>query len=282
MTVLRTVAEMRHALAPHRHRDVVGFVPTMGALHDGHAALIRAARAASGPVVVSVFVNPTQFTDPSDLAAYPRQEAADLGIAEAAGADYVFAPSAGEMYPDGFATSVDVGGPALGLEADSRPGHFRGVATVCAKLFAIVQPRLAFVGQKDAQQVAVLRQLVRDLNLDLDIRVVPTVRDADGLAMSSRNVRLTSDERHQALAIPRALAAGVAAHARGGDPAAAARAELAGLDVDYARVVRFDRDPTLVIAARVGRTRLIDNVPLDDPARAGLPATIAADRVRHG
>lgn len=282
MTVLRTVAEVRSALAPHRHRDVVGFVPTMGALHEGHAVLIRAARAASGPVVVSVFVNPTQFTDPSDLAAYPRQEAADLAVAETAGADYFFAPSAGEMYPDGFVTSVDVGGPALGLEADFRPGHFRGVATVCAKLFAIVQPRVAFFGQKDAQQVAVLRQLVRDLNLDLEIRVIPTVRDADGLALSSRNVKLTRDERHQALAIPRALAAGVAAHARGGDPAAAARAELTGLDVDYAHVVRFNHEPTLVIAARVGRTRLIDNVPLNDPARAGLQAATAGDGVHSG
>ncbi len=271
MTVLRTVADVRHALAPHRARSVIGFVPTMGALHEGHAALVRAARAASAPVVVSVFVNPAQFTDPADLSAYPRQEAADAVVAAAAGADYFFAPSAAEMYPPAFATTVNVGGPAKGLESDSRPGHFQGVATVCAKLFAIVQPQVAFFGQKDAQQVAVLRRLVRDINADLEIRVAPTVRDRDGLALSSRNARLSSDERVRALAIPRALAAGLAAHARGADPAKTARAVLAGLDVDYVEVVRFDEEPTLVIAARVGRTRLIDNVPLADPARAGLP-----------
>jgi pantoate--beta-alanine ligase len=270
MMTLRTVAAVRRALAPYRAGGAIGLVPTMGALHEGHAALIRAARAGSGPVVVSLFVNPSQFGDPADLAAYPRQESADEAIAAAAGGDFLFAPTAAAMYPDGFATSIDVGGPALGFEGAARPGHFRGVATVCAKLFAIVRPRLAFFGQKDAQQVAVLRQLVRDLDLEIEIRVVPTVRDADGLALSSRNVRLTPEERRRALAIPRALLAGLAAYGRGGDVADAARGALAGLDVDYAAVARFDGEPVLVVAARVGRTRLIDNVPLEDPARAGL------------
>jgi pantoate--beta-alanine ligase len=281
MMVLRTVADLRHALAPHRSRGGIGFVPTMGALHEGHAVLIRAARAGSDPVVVSVFVNPTQFTDPADLTAYPRQEDRDVQIAEAAGASYVFAPPVEEMYPAAFATTVDVGGASLGFEGDYRPGHFQGVATVCVKLFSIVQPRVAFLGQKDAQQVAVLRQVVRDLNLDLEIQVIPTVRDADGLAMSSRNARLSDDERRRALAIPRALAAGLEARAHGGDPADAARRALSGLEVDYADVAHFDGHPTLVIAARAGRTRLIDNVPLDDPARAGLRPVAAAGSTRR-
>jgi pantoate--beta-alanine ligase len=280
MMVLRTTADLRRALAPHRSRGRIGFVPTMGALHDGHAALIRATRAASDPVVVSIFVNPTQFTDPADLTAYPRQESRDVQIAETAGASYVFAPTVDEMYPAAFATTVDVGGPSRGFEGDYRPGHFQGVATVCVKLFSIVQPRVAFFGQKDAQQVAVLRQVARDLNLDLEIQVVPTVRDADGLAMSSRNARLSDDERRRALAIPRALAAGLEAWGHGGDPAAAARAALSGLDVDYAGVAHFDGQPTLVIAARAGRTRLIDNVPLDDPARAGVRPAAAPGSAR--
>jgi pantoate--beta-alanine ligase len=281
MTVLRTAADLRQALAPHRSRGGIGLVPTMGALHEGHAALIRAARAVSHPVVVSVFVNPTQFTDPADLSAYPRQEHEDAQIAADAGASYVFAPSVEEMYPAAFATTVDVGGPARGFEGDYRPGHFQGVATVCVKLFAIVQPRVAFFGQKDAQQVAVLRQVARDLNLDLEIQVVPTVRDPDGLALSSRNARLSPDERRRALAIPRALAAGLDALSHGGDPADAARRALTGLDVDYVEVAHFDGHPTLVIAARAGRTRLIDNVPLDDPARAGLRAVAGARGARR-
>jgi pantoate--beta-alanine ligase len=282
MIVLRAIDETRQALAPHRSRGVIGFVPTMGALHEGHAALVRAARAASGTVVVSVFVNPTQFTDAGDLAAYPRQLDRDADMASAAGADYLLAPSVDQMYPDGFATTVDVGGPARGFEGDYRPGHFQGVATVCVKLFSIVQPQVVFLGQKDAQQVAVLRQVVKDLNLDLVLQVVPTVRAADGLALSSRNARLTDDERRRALAIPRALAAALEAQGRGGDPAEAARAVLAGLEVEYVEVAQFDADPTLVIAARVGRTRLIDNVPLGDPARAGLRPSPAAGETRRG
>ena len=167
------------------------------------------------------------------------------------------------MYPEGYATWIEVAGPARGLESDFRPGHFRGVATVCLKLFSIVRPQVAVFGQKDAQQVAVIRRLVRDLDLELTLAVVPTVRDADGLALSSRNVRLSPAERTRALAIPRALQAGAAAYRAGGDAAGAARAELAGVQVEYVTVADFDGRPTLAIAARVGGTRLIDNAPLD-------------------
>jgi pantoate--beta-alanine ligase len=240
----------------------------MGALHDGHIALFRVAREASDTVVASVFVNAAQFNDQADLAAYPRDEERDAAMAEAAGVDYLFAPDAAEIYPPGFATWVDVAGAADGFEGESRPGHFRGVATVCLKLFTIVTPRIAFFGQKDAQQVAVIEQLVHDLNLSLEVRVVPTVRDRDGLALSSRNARLSVEERSRARAIPRALDAGLAAHRAGRDPVAAARAELGPVDVDYVAVAGFRGRPTLVLAARVGRTRLIDNVPLDQEGSA--------------
>jgi pantoate--beta-alanine ligase len=261
--ILRTVAEIRRALEAPRLSGPIGLVPTMGALHAGHVALFRAARDECETVVASVFVNPVQFGDPADLAAYPRDEASDARIAAAAGIDFMFAPSVEEVYPPGHATWVDVEGPALGLEGDHRPGHFRGVATVCLKLFLIVAPRLAFFGQKDAQQVAVVIQMVRDLNVETTIRVVPTVRDPDGLALSSRNARLSPEERARALAIPRALDAGLEAARAGRDPVAAARQVLIGLDLDYVAVADFDGHPTLAIAARVGRTRLIDNVRLD-------------------
>lgn len=265
MITLRTVAEVRQALAPVRqHGRHVGLVPTMGALHAGHVALFRAARAACDCVVASVFVNPLQFGDPRDLSTYPRNETADAALAAAA-VDYLFVPAVEEMYPDGFATWIDVAGAATGFEGESRPGHFRGVATVCVKLFTIVAPRVAFFGQKDAQQVAVIQQVVRDLNLDLEIRVVPTVRDTDAVALSSRNVRLTPDERVKARAIPRALRAGLAAHRAGRDPVEAARAALGGLVQEYVSVASFDGKPTLVIAVRLGAARLIDNVPLDAP-----------------
>jgi pantoate--beta-alanine ligase len=252
-------------LAPLRASSTIALVPTMGALHAGHVALFAAAREAAGVVVASIFVNPTQFGDPADFSSYPRDEAKDAAVAAAAGVDVVFAPSVEELYPRGYATWIDVEGAALGLEGEFRPGHFRGVATVCAKLFTAVTPHVAFFGQKDAQQVAVVKQLVRDLNLDLEIRVVPIVRDADGLALSSRNARLSGDERKRALAIPRALGAGLAAYRERKDPSAAARDVLSaqpGLDVDYVTVADFDGRQTLVIAARVGRTRLIDNAPL--------------------
>jgi pantoate--beta-alanine ligase len=234
----------------------------MGALHRGHIALFEAARHASDVVVASIFINPTQFGDPKDFSMYPRNEAADVEAAKTAGVDVVFAPAVDELYPTGFATWVTVGGTALGLEGDFRPGHFRGVATVCLKLFNSVSPHLAFFGQKDAQQVAVVRQMVRDLNLDVEICVVPIVRDVDGLALSSRNARLSVGERQRALAIPRALDAGLAAFRANEDPVRAARQVLDGLDVDYVAVADFDGQPTLAVAARVGSTRLIDNVPL--------------------
>jgi len=247
--VTRTIAETRAAL----HGEV-GLVPTMGAYHAGHLALFAAARQENELVVASLFVNPTQFADPSDLARYPRDEAADAPIAEEAGVDVLFAPPVEEMYPPGYETWVDVERASQGLEGAHRPGHFRAVATICLKLFNIVRPRRAYFGQKDAQQVEVLRRMVRDLNLELELRVLPTVRDTDGLALSSRNVRLSPEERERALALPRALATK--------DPARA-RELLAGLDVDYVEVAPFD-PPVLAAAVRVGDTRLIDNVPLDE------------------
>jgi pantoate--beta-alanine ligase len=271
---LRTVAEVRRHLAAIRRSTTVGLVPTMGAFHEGHIELFRAAGQACGHVVASLFVNPGQFNDPADLAAYPRQEARDQEMAAGASVDAIFIPSVDEIYPTGEATSVQVKGAAVGFEGIFRPGHFDSVATVCLKLFNIVQPDVAFFGQKDAQQVAVVRQMVRDLHINLQIAVVPTVREPDGLARSSRNVRLSADERRRALAIPRALVAGLAAR---DDPARAARAELAMLDVDYVDVAVFDGHRTLVVAARVGSTRLIDNVPLDHPELAGLGRPSSAD-----
>jgi len=234
----------------------------MGALHAGHVALFSAARNAAEVVVASIFVNPTQFGETEDFSSYPRNETKDAEVAAAAGVDIVFAPAVDEFYPPGFASWVTVDGPALELEGKCRPGHFRGVATICVKLFTAIAPRLAFFGQKDAQQVAVIKRVVRDLNLDVDIRVVPTVRDADGLALSSRNARLSVEERARALSIPRALEAGLAAYRERRDPVGAARGLLMGLDADYVAVVDFDGCPTLAVAARVGRTRLIDNVVL--------------------
>ncbi len=249
MKVVRTIAE----LDLPRH-GVVGLVPTMGALHAGHTALFRAARPQCDVLVGSVFVNPAQFSDGADLSAYPRDPEGDLVHAAAEGIDVLFAPSVEEMYPPGFATWVDPAGAAKGLESDHRPQHFRGVATVCLKLLNIVRPQIAWFGRKDAQQVAVVKQLVRDLNLDVEIRVVETVRDGDGLALSSRNALLSPGEREQALAIPRALATRDAAQAR--EVLAAAR-----LEPDYVEVADLD-GPTLAIAARVGSVRLIDNVLL--------------------
>jgi len=263
--LLRTIAEVREALREPRARgERIGLVPTMGAFHAGHSALMRSARQASHVVVVSLFVNPSQFNAAEDLARYPRDEAADARTAESARVDLLFAPTAEELYPDGFDTWVEPGALGAVLEGLARPGHFRGVATVCTKLFSIVQPSAAFFGQKDAQQVAVIRQVVADLNLPLEIVALPTVRDAEGLALSSRNVFLSPAERAIALALPRALEAGAAAHRSGGDPVAVARSALEaerGLTVDYVAVADFEV-PTLAAAVRVGSTRLIDNVSL--------------------
>ena len=253
MNVCRTIPTAREALQALRG-GVVGLVPTMGALHEGHLSLLRAAGAECDTVVMSVFVNPTQFGDPADLNGYPRDEARDLALAEAEGVDVVFAPRADEMYPPGFQSWVDVTELGSILEGKSRPGHFRGVATVCLKLFTVVRPGRVYFGQKDAQQVEVIRRLIRDFALEIDLRVLPTVRDADGLALSSRNARLSPEERKRALALHRALTA---------RDAAKARALLADqdLEVDYVEVAPFV-PPVLAAAVRVGSTRLIDNVPL--------------------
>ncbi len=268
MRIVRTLAEVQDALAPARERgERIGLVPTMGAFHDGHRALMRAAREASDVVVVSLFVNAAQFNAADDLARYPRDEERDARDAEADGVDILFAPPPDELYPAELETWVDPGELAMILEGAARPGHFRAVATVCVKLFSIVRPAAAWFGQKDAQQIAVVRRVVADLNLDLDVVALPTVRDADGLALSSRNVFLSPAERIAALALPRALEAGEAAHRRGSDPVAAARNSLqsTGVEVDYVAVADFD-GPTLVAAIQVGATRLADNVRLGDVA----------------
>jgi pantoate--beta-alanine ligase len=279
MRILRTVDQLRQALEIPRAQGIVGLVPTMGALHEGHVSLMRTARGECAAVVASLFVNPVQFGDPADLQAYPRDEANDARIASAAGVDILFAPAADEVYRPGHATWVDVEGPAAGLEGAFRPGHFRGVATVCLKLFLMVEPDRAYFGQKDAQQVAVVSQLVRDLNVPVEIRIVPTVRAADGLALSSRNARLSNEERARALSIPRALDAGLAAARAGRDAVSAARAELTGLEIDYVAVADFNGHPTLAIAARAGRTRLIDNVRLDDDL---APPILSKREPQHG
>jgi pantoate--beta-alanine ligase len=255
MNVCRTIDDVRATLTPLRS-GTIGLVPTMGALHDGHLALLRAARAENETVVMSLFVNPAQFAERDDLARYPRDEARDLELARDAGIDVVFVPSRDEMYPPGFQTWVDVTELGSILEGTFRPGHFRGVATVVLKLFTIVRPTRAYFGQKDAQQVEVIRTLIRDLALEVELRVVATVRDADGLALSSRNAHLLPDERNHALALSRALAT------RDRDEALAELARSNGLEVDYVEVADFD-PPVLAGAVRVGSTRLIDNIVLE-------------------
>lgn len=260
MKTIRTIDELRDEL---RGAYDIGLVPTMGAFHDGHLSLIRAAREENDVVVVSLFVNPSQFDEAADLAAYPRDESRDLRLAEEEGVDVVFAPSVDEIYPPGFQTWIEVEEASRGLEGDARPGHFRGVATVCLKLFTIVQPERAYFGLKDAQQALVVRRLVRDLNLPVEIRVLPTVREPDRLALSSRNVLLSPEERERARALPLALEAGADAHAGGGDPVAATRAALNGLTPDYVELLDLDGALVLATAVRVGSIRLIDNVLLE-------------------
>ena len=252
MKTLRTIADLQAALEP-LHGLRTGLVPTMGAFHAGHLALLRAARGENDTVVVSVFVNPAQFAEGEDFQRYPRDEARDAELAEAAGADFLFAPAVEELYPPGFETWVDVEELGSVLEGEHRPGHFRGVATVCLKLFNLGRPERAYFGQKDAQQVAVVKRMVGDLNLDVDVRVVPTVRDADGLALSSRNAYLSPAEREAALTLPKALAT---------HDAERARELLNGLEVDYLEVADFE-PRVLAAAVRVGKTRLIDNVVLE-------------------
>ena len=257
MKILRTIPEVRQALD---RSGRVGLVPTMGTFHDGHLSLFRAAHDECDTVVVSLFINPAQFGPAEDFGRYPRDEARDARLADEADVDVLFVPDAKELYPAGFATSVDV--EAAGGESEARPGHFRGVATVCLKLFNIVQPHIAYFGQKDAQQAAVLLRMVRDLDVELELRILPTVRDEDGLALSSRNAYLSPAEREQALALPKALDAGRSALARGADPVAATRVGLNGLEPDYVEVIDLDGATILAAAARVGSTRLIDNVVL--------------------
>jgi pantoate--beta-alanine ligase len=277
MRTLRTVDELRAALADHRRcGETIGLVPTMGAFHDGHLSLMRRAREECDRVVVSLFVNPSQFNESGDLEAYPRDEATDAKLAAEQGVDYLFAPAPEEVYPAGFATTVTVGGLTTPLEGAHRGvAHFDGVATVVAKLFNMVGPDVAFFGQKDAQQAIVIRQMVRDLDIPVRIEVCPTVREPDGLAMSSRNVRLNVDERARAMALNRALRAVTDAIAVGErDPAralAAGLAELASSQIEpeylelvspatLAPVERIDdRELLAVVAARVGPVRLIDN-----------------------
>jgi len=286
---IATKAEMHaHTAAARAAGRSVALVPTMGAFHAGHHALMRAARAACDEVVVSLFVNPAQFDEAGDLAAYPREEARDAAEAEALGVDVLFAPSAEEVYPAGFATSVRVEGLSDVLEGAERgPGHFAGVCTVVTKLFNVVAPDVAFFGQKDAQQVAVLRRMVADLDLPVALEIVPTVREPDGLALSSRNVRLGAAERERAVALSRALGAAEAAIGGGERDAARLReAALAamtaqGVEPEYLALVDPDSfQPVhtvngrvlVAVAARVGRTRLIDNALVQtdggDPTRA--------------
>lgn len=268
MKVARTGADLRAALAELPGQADVGLVPTMGAFHDGHRSLFAAARRECAGVVVSLFVNPAQFGPGEDLEAYPRDEARDLATAEVDGVDILFMPGPDEMYPPGFDTWVDPGALGSVLEGAVRPGHFRGVATVCLKLFHLAQPRRTYFGRKDAQQVAVIRALLRDLDLapDIELRVLPTVRDAEGLALSSRNAYLSARDRERGLALPRALKAGLAAHRSGGDAVEKARSMLAatpGLAADYVALADLD-GPTLAAAVRIGTTRLIDNVLLSE------------------
>ncbi|HEY1775722.1 MAG TPA: pantoate--beta-alanine ligase [Solirubrobacteraceae bacterium] len=274
MLTLRTIAELREAL-----RDAerpLGLVPTMGALHEGHLALLERARAQCATVVMSLFVNPTQFAPGEDLRSYPRDEDADARLAAAAGVDVLFAPPPSEMYPDGFATTIHVAGVSERLEGAARGGsHFDGVATVVAKLLNIVGPQIAYFGQKDAQQALVIRRLVRDLDMPVLIELCPTVRAGDGLALSSRNAYLGDDERTRASALHRGLTAAADAIAAGErDPDAAlarARVELAAADIEpeyldlsdpetLAPVVRIQGPVLITLAARVGGARLIDNV----------------------
>jgi len=289
MRTVRTVAELRAALAPARREELtIGLVPTMGALHEGHLSLIRRAREQCDRVVVSLFVNPAQFNEHSDLERYPRQEARDAGPAAAAGADLLFTPSVDEVYPPGFATTVEVLGITERLEGAARGSeHFRGVATVVTKLLGMALPDIAYFGQKDAQQVVVIRRLVGDLNLPVRIEVGPTVREPDGLAMSSRNALLTHDQRARALCLYRALNA-AAEHADNGERSAevllsAAREAMAAFAVEpeYLALVDPDtlepvaqlREPALLaVAAHLGDTRLIDNLILD-PTAVPAPAT---------
>ena len=286
MIVLRTVRELREAVKAARTRgERIALVPTMGALHEGHLSLMRRAQERCGFVVVTLFVNPAQFTEAADLAGYPRDEERDARLAESAGASVLFAPATSEVYPNGFATSVEVTGLSAPLEGEARgPQHFRGVATVVAKLLNMAQPDEAFFGQKDAQQALIIRRLVRDLDLPVWVEICPTVREPDGLAMSSRNALLGVEARERATALSRALFAVARAAAdgerRAEDALDAGRTILSqhGISPEYfaavdaetlAPVEGFETETLIAIAARVGGVRLIDNVIIGASSGAG-------------
>lgn len=288
MKLIPTIAELRaDLLEPRRAGRRIGLVPTMGAFHDGHLSLMRRAREDCDVVVVSLFVNPSQFNDAGDLDAYPRDPDRDVALAAEIGVDYLFAPAVDEIYPPGFATTVSVAGVTETLEGAHRGrAHFDAVATVVTKLFNIVGPDAAYFGQKDAQQAVVIGRLVRDLDIPLAIEVCPTVREGDGLAMSSRNVHLSPADRDRAVALHRALGAARDAVSAGErDPGAArerALAELAhaGIEPEYFELVsadtlaplqRIDGDVLAVLAAPVGGTRLIDNHLIQPPNGNGRP-----------
>lgn len=277
--IVRSVAELRTAVAAARRAGKkIGLVPTMGALHAGHVSLVEASAGECGFTVVTVFVNPTQFGPKEDFSKYPRTLEADVAAVGKAGADLVFAPEPSEVYPAGYATYVEIGGVAEPLEGECRPGHFRGVATVVLKLFQMACADVAYFGRKDYQQTLVVRQMVRDFDVPIEIRVQPTIREADGLAMSSRNVYLSAAQRQSALVISRALSKTEAAAAAGErdvwklrDVLQTELATVPEVRVQYAVVADaetlrepavLDRPCVALVAAFVGTTRLIDNLPL--------------------
>ena len=281
MRILRSVAELRRVLAePRRTGRRIGLVPTMGAFHEGHLSLMRRAREDCDVVVVSLFVNPTQFNEQTDLDRYPRDERRDAALAAEIGVDYLFAPPEHEVYPDGFSTTVSISGLTASLEGSFRgPGHFDGVATVVTKLFNMVAPEVAYFGRKDAQQALVIKRLVRDLDLPVRIEVCPTVREPDGLALSSRNALLSATERERALAIRRSLLSAHEAVQGGERQGAAIRARAlaeltaGGVEPEYFELVdadtlaplaHIDGEVLAVVAARVGAIRLIDNELIHD------------------
>jgi pantoate--beta-alanine ligase len=277
MQIVETVAELKKIR--QKLPAPVGFVPTMGYLHEGHLALVRQAKAENASVAVSIFVNPTQFGPQEDFKQYPRDPGRDLALLEGEGTDLVFMPPVEEIYPPGFNSWVEVGGLAERLEGASRPGHFRGVATVVARLFDLVKPDRAYFGQKDAQQLIVIRKMVADLNMNLEIVAVPTVREADGLAMSSRNTYLNTEERGQAAVLYRALTLVQRLYNEGERDAKAIRQKMADLikkqplaQIDYISIADAEtleeldvvKPPALVsMAVKIGKTRLIDNVVVE-------------------
>jgi pantoate--beta-alanine ligase len=276
--IIREINALRSDVADLKRSGRLAFVPTMGALHAGHMALVQEAKRRADNVAASIFVNPTQFGANEDLSTYPRQEAEDAAMLEEAGCAILWAPDVATMYPEGFATNIHVAGVSGGLCGSSRPGHFDGVATVVAKLFGQVKPDIALFGEKDYQQLAVIRRMARDLDMDVEVVGVPTQRDADGLALSSRNAYLSREERIAARALPRTLVEACQALLDGADVSATlveaeARLRAAGFaPVDYVELrdagtleplTRLDRSARLLAAARIGRTRLIDNIAVE-------------------